>query len=97
MKKWLAQIIIEGKTRHIGSYVNEEEAASDYARAVLKYKGQGALDKARERRALDKAREQSSFIDIDLRDVPPQPQYPNVPVTSRMGLRNILEPISTNQ
>eukprot|EP00984_Skeletonema_dohrnii_P011490 scaffold4593_cov74-Skeletonema_dohrnii-CCMP3373.AAC.3 len=48
MKKWLAQIIIEGKTRHIGSYVNEEEAAADYARAVFKYKGQGALDNARE-------------------------------------------------
>jgi len=41
MKKWLAQIIIEGKTRHIGYYENEEEAAVDYALAVFKYNGNG--------------------------------------------------------
>eukprot|EP00984_Skeletonema_dohrnii_P017927 scaffold8260_cov112-Skeletonema_dohrnii-CCMP3373.AAC.8 len=51
--KWTAQIRIAGKSRFIGSYDNEEEAAADYARAVFKYKGQGALDKARERRARD--------------------------------------------
>eukprot|EP00985_Skeletonema_marinoi_P017052 scaffold9269_cov149-Skeletonema_marinoi.AAC.2 len=60
--KWKAQIHIDGKNRHIGYYENEEEAAVDYARALFKYKGQGALDKARERRALDKEREQNGEI-----------------------------------
>ena len=62
--KWAAQIIIEGKNRHIGCYVNEEEAAIDYARAVFRYKGQGELDKAREQK--------KSAYAIDLSDVPPQ-------------------------
>eukprot|EP00985_Skeletonema_marinoi_P024854 scaffold17674_cov148-Skeletonema_marinoi.AAC.3 len=75
MNKWEAQIFFEGKQRHIGRYENEEEAGADYARAVFKYKGQGALDKARERRALDKVREQNSII-IDLSDVPPQSPIP---------------------
>eukprot|EP00984_Skeletonema_dohrnii_P005687 scaffold2005_cov115-Skeletonema_dohrnii-CCMP3373.AAC.8 len=66
MNKWQAQISIEGKSRSIGYYDNEEEAAVDYARAVFKYRGQGALDKARD---------QNSFI-IDLSDVPPQPPIP---------------------
>eukprot|EP00985_Skeletonema_marinoi_P014470 scaffold7337_cov106-Skeletonema_marinoi.AAC.6 len=48
-KKWQAQIAIEGKQTSIGCYENEEEADVDYARAVLKYKGQEALDEARER------------------------------------------------
>ena len=52
--------------QRIGYYDNEEAAAVDYARAVFKYKGQGALDKARE---------QDSII-IDLSDVPPQPPIP---------------------
>ena len=47
-KKWRTQISIEGKDRHIGSYNKEEEAAADYARAVLKYRGEDALNKARE-------------------------------------------------
>ena len=64
--KWEATIQIEGKNRHIGYYENEEEAAVDYARAVLKYKGQGALAKLRER----------SVPAIDLSDVPPQPPIP---------------------
>eukprot|EP00985_Skeletonema_marinoi_P014016 scaffold7020_cov141-Skeletonema_marinoi.AAC.11 len=66
MNKWQAKIRIDGKQRHIGTYENEEEAGADYARAVFKYRGQGALDKARE---------QNSFI-IDLSDVPPQPPVP---------------------
>ena len=49
MNKWHAQIWFAGKQRHIGLYKNEEEAASDYARALLKYKGQNALDKAKKR------------------------------------------------
>mmetsp|Transcript_3056 Transcript_3056/g.4461 ORF Transcript_3056/g.4461 Transcript_3056/m.4461 type:complete len:417 (+) Transcript_3056:68-1318(+) len=65
MNKWQAQIRIEGKVRLIGYYDNEEEAATDYARAVFKYKNQAALGKARE----------DSFI-IDLSDVPPQPPIP---------------------
>jgi len=73
--KWQANISIAWKSRHIGYYDSEEEAAVDYARAVFMYKGQGALDKARERRARDKVREQDSFI-IDLSDVPPQPPIP---------------------
>eukprot|EP00985_Skeletonema_marinoi_P030621 scaffold32934_cov175-Skeletonema_marinoi.AAC.5 len=71
MKKWQAQIDIEGKNRHIGNYENEGEAAVDYARAVFKYKGQGALDKARELRARDISREPNSS-NIDLSDIPPQ-------------------------
>ncbi|KAL7452340.1 hypothetical protein ACHAWC_005310 [Mediolabrus comicus] len=38
MKKWKAQIMIEGRVRSIGYYEREEEAAADYARAVFKYK-----------------------------------------------------------
>ncbi|KAK1742622.1 AP2/ERF family transcription factor [Skeletonema marinoi] len=63
MNKWQAQIQIEGKKRCIGFYENEEEAAVDYARAVFKYKCQGALDKAME------------FI-IDLSDISPQLPIP---------------------
>ncbi|KAK1739920.1 AP2/ERF family transcription factor [Skeletonema marinoi] len=77
MNKWQAKISIAWKSRHIGYYENEEEAAADYARAVFKYKGQGARDKARERRARDKVREQDSFI-IDLSDVPSQPPIPKI-------------------
>ena len=69
LNKWMAQISIEGKNRRIGSYVNEEEAAIDYARAVYKYQGQEALDKARERN-------NSSVPSIDLSDVPPQLPIP---------------------
>eukprot|EP00573_Skeletonema_grethae_P003932 CAMPEP_0201700566 /NCGR_PEP_ID=MMETSP0578-20130828/29116_1 /ASSEMBLY_ACC=CAM_ASM_000663 /TAXON_ID=267565 /ORGANISM="Skeletonema grethea, Strain CCMP 1804" /LENGTH=36 /DNA_ID= /DNA_START= /DNA_END= /DNA_ORIENTATION= len=35
--------MIDGKRHVIGNYHNEEEAAGDYARALFKYKGQGAL------------------------------------------------------
>ena len=35
--KWKAQITISGKSRYIGTYDSEEEAAVDYARAVFKY------------------------------------------------------------
>jgi len=34
------------ETFHRVVYGDEEEAAVDYARALLKYKGQGALEKA---------------------------------------------------
>ena len=37
MNKWFAQLTIDGKQRRIGYYENEEDAASDYARAVFKY------------------------------------------------------------
>ena len=47
-KKWMARIKIDGKLCHIGYYENEEEAAAVYTSAVLKYKGQQALNKARE-------------------------------------------------
>jgi hypothetical protein len=33
--------MIDGKVRQIGCYENEEEAAIDYARAVVKYKERG--------------------------------------------------------
>ncbi len=66
--KWIAKIAINGKRRHIGYYKNEEEAAIDYARAIFKYRGQDALDKARE--------QNSSGPAIDLSDVPPQPPIP---------------------
>ncbi len=36
---WQAQIHLDGKQRLIGYYDDEEEAAVDYARAVLRYKG----------------------------------------------------------
>eukprot|EP00984_Skeletonema_dohrnii_P001455 scaffold463_cov107-Skeletonema_dohrnii-CCMP3373.AAC.5 len=73
--KWNAQIMIDGKVHFIGCYDNEEEAAVDYARAVFKYKGQGALDKAREQKTINKVGEHSLFT-IDLSDVPPQPPIP---------------------
>ena len=38
-KKWQAKIRVDGKQYFIGRYGNEEDAAKDYARAVLKYKG----------------------------------------------------------
>ena len=63
-KDWQARIEFDGKNRHIGLYENEEEAGIDYARAVFKYKGQEALDKARGGSA------------INLSDVPPQPPIP---------------------
>ena len=66
--------MIAGNQRNIGYYEkysldeNEEAAATDYARAVFKYKGQDALDKARKRNSSS-----SSEHAIDLRGVPPQP------------------------
>eukprot|EP00984_Skeletonema_dohrnii_P027193 scaffold16684_cov79-Skeletonema_dohrnii-CCMP3373.AAC.1 len=74
MKKWFARIKIDGINRHIGYYDNEEAAGADYARAVFKYKGQGALDNAMEQRARDTSRV-DTFV-LDLTDVPPQPQIP---------------------
>jgi hypothetical protein len=59
-KKWIARISLEGKTRHIGYYDKEEEAAVDYARAVFKHRG-GA-----------EGREHHESFVIDLSDVPPQ-------------------------
>lgn len=67
MNKWRAHITVEGKTQCIGYYESEEEAAVDYARALLKYKGQQGKP--------GKARKQNSFI-FDLADVPPQPPIP---------------------
>ena len=61
-KKWIAQILIDGKGRFIGAYDNEEEAAVDYARAVFKYKSGEKAEIARER--------------IDLSDVPTQRPIP---------------------
>ncbi len=50
--RWVASILIDGRQRYIGSYVNEEEAASDYAGAVFKYKGSfRSKGKDRQRRA----------------------------------------------
>lgn len=44
-KKWLVQITVDGKQHFIGCYTNEEEAAVDYARAALKYRGEGSEEK----------------------------------------------------
>ena len=63
--KWVAQIVIDGMIRYIGSYESEETAAIDFARAVFKYKGQEALDKMRKRK--------SSRSKINLSDMPLQP------------------------
>ncbi len=81
VNKWHAKIKIEGKKRHIGyySYENEEEAAVDYARAVFKYKGQEALDKARERKSY------GSRVVIDLRDVPHQLPIPRSKIRIKEG------------
>eukprot|EP00563_Minutocellus_polymorphus_P001224 CAMPEP_0181046390 /NCGR_PEP_ID=MMETSP1070-20121207/14320_1 /TAXON_ID=265543 /ORGANISM="Minutocellus polymorphus, Strain NH13" /LENGTH=64 /DNA_ID=CAMNT_0023124991 /DNA_START=1 /DNA_END=192 /DNA_ORIENTATION=+ len=54
--KWKAQIMVEGKKRHIGHYDNEEDAAADFARAAYKYK--------------KKKNPNTGFI--DLTGVPPQ-------------------------
>ena len=61
-KKWIAQIHIDGKTRLIGAYDDEDEAAVNYARAVFKYRSGKKQN----------AREQSSLL-ADLNDIPPQP------------------------
>ena len=63
--RWAAQIYIEGNVLRIRYYGDEEEAAVDYARALLKYKG-GVLRRRQKK---------NSFV-IDLRDVPPQPPIP---------------------
>eukprot|EP00984_Skeletonema_dohrnii_P005416 scaffold1907_cov73-Skeletonema_dohrnii-CCMP3373.AAC.7 len=77
MNKWQAHITIEGKKKFIGYYESEEEAAADYARAVFKYRGQGAPEKVREQRTSDKAGVQRSFV-VDLSDVPPQQPIPKI-------------------
>ena len=71
INKWQAQIWLEGKYYHIGSYEDEEQAAVDYARAVFKYKG---VDNAKEKPK--KRQRQSKSFTIDLSDVPPQPPIP---------------------
>ena len=48
-ERWFSQITVEGKQFHIGFYESDEKAAVDYARALLKYKGEEALDKARKK------------------------------------------------
>jgi len=53
---------------------NEEEAVVDYARAVFKYLGQGALE-------IDKARKHNSFIFDRPDDVLPQFLSSKVPAT----------------
>lgn len=58
MKKWKAQIMIEGIVRSIGYYETEEEAAADYARAAFKYKPK---------------RGYATYGGLDLKDVPDQP------------------------
>ena len=68
--KWMAQIWIEGKNRSIGSYESEGLAAIDYARAVFKYKGKYALDKARQQNLC------GSVPLIDLSDFLPQLPIP---------------------
>ncbi len=66
IQKWTAQLKMNDKVLQIGCYKNEEEAAVDYARELFKYKGQGALGKARKRNS-------SGYTAADLRDIPPQP------------------------
>ena len=44
-KKWVAMIHLEGKVRHIGCYENEEDAGTDFARAVYKYRDKETLEK----------------------------------------------------
>jgi len=56
--RWHAQIVLDGKQRHIGCYDNEEDAAIDYARTVFKYR--------------EGLRHRKPFA-IDLSDVPPLP------------------------
>lgn len=49
--RWKARISIYGTQCNIGTYENEEEAASDYARAVFKYKGVKALARMRKQKS----------------------------------------------
>ena len=66
--KWQAHISIDGngKQRHVGFYVNEEDAAIDYARAVHKYKGGNAEVKRQ-----DVAQQQQLFNLIKIPAIPP--------------------------
>jgi len=42
-KKWLAQIMINGKLKHLGYFTSEEEAAQCYNEAAIKLFGEHAL------------------------------------------------------
>ena len=44
--KWKASIMVDRKSRRIGYYDNEADAGMYYAQALLKYRGQKALDEA---------------------------------------------------
>ena len=70
-KKWIAQIMIDGKKRRIGKYDNEEKAAVDYARATFKYRSEDNKAKAPPKQ------KQRSLL-VDLNDVPPQPPISKV-------------------
>eukprot|EP00984_Skeletonema_dohrnii_P010273 scaffold3999_cov138-Skeletonema_dohrnii-CCMP3373.AAC.8 len=75
--QWHAQITVEGKQCQIGSYDNEEEAAVDYARALFKHKGQGALEKAMKL---------NSFV-VDLTGVPPKSPIPKSAGRIKEGMK----------
>ena len=58
LKKWKAQMMMEGNVRSLGYYVNEEDAAAEYAKAAFKYKAK---------------KHSETYGGYDLSDVPPQP------------------------
>jgi hypothetical protein len=58
VRKWRAQIMVDGRVRSIGHYQSEEDAAGDYSRAAYKYK----VNKV-----------EATFGGLDLRDIPEQP------------------------
>eukprot|EP00984_Skeletonema_dohrnii_P021409 scaffold10688_cov144-Skeletonema_dohrnii-CCMP3373.AAC.2 len=90
MKKWQAQITLDGKTHYIGNYDDEEKAAIDYARAKFKYKDHLPLSipkemEERHRKAIaDAIKSVQKQKLIDLTDVPPKlPIKKSIPSSSK--------------
>ncbi len=42
-KRWVAQIMINGKVKHLGTFTSELQAAAAYNRASIKYYGRYAV------------------------------------------------------
>ncbi|MBZ2166337.1 HNH endonuclease [Methanobacterium spitsbergense] len=48
-KKWVAQIVLKGKTKHLGTFADEREAARTYEKAVRESVGEELICKIKRR------------------------------------------------